>query len=61
MRTRESTVFFITNDSEIHSMETSCFLIWSYKLVKGQIRENVLKNGYAKRVGYKQFVVFHQN
>ena len=30
-------------------------------LVWGQIRENVLKNEYAKHVGYKQFVIFHQN
>ena len=28
-------------------------------IVWGQIRENVLKNEYAKHVGYKQFVVFH--
>ena len=30
-------------------------------LVWGQIRENVLKNEYAKHVGYKQFVIFYQN
>ena len=30
-------------------------------IVWGQIRENVLKNEYAKHVGYKQFVIFHQN
>ena len=33
----------------------------SADIVWGQIRETVLKNEYAKHVGYKQFVIFHQN
>ena len=32
-----------------------------YMIGWGQIRENVLKNEYAKHVGYKQFVTFHLN
>ena len=32
-----------------------------FLLVQGQIRESALKNEYAKHVGHKQFVIFHQN
>ena len=32
-----------------------------FRVVKGQIRENVLKNEYAEHVRYKQFVICLQN
>ena len=43
--------------------KVTVFQLFPFKslIVWGQIRENVLKNEYAKHVGYKQFVLFHHN
>ena len=51
----------LTNAQKVRFIIENCSNVSIVDVVWGQIRENVLKNEYAKHVGYKQFVVFHQN